>query len=142
MADGRFAILDPAAGISGDMLLGALLAAGAPAEWLRELPARLGLSGVRVEIHEVQRCGIQATKVDVVLPDGTREHPSALVPVSNGPPHQHTPDHAHAHSHPHTHGDQGPHRHVSELIAAVERAPVSTWVRERAVRAFRLLGEA
>ena len=130
MADGRFAILDPAAGISGDMLLGALLAAGAPAEWLRELPARLGLSGVRVEIHEVQRCGIQATKVDVVLPDGTQEHPSTLVAHSHVPPHQHAHDH------------QGPHRHVGELIAAVERAPLSTWVRERAVRAFRLLGGA
>ncbi len=36
----------------------------------------------------------------------------------------------------------GPHRHVGELIAVVERAPLSDWVRERAVRAFRLLGEA
>ena len=47
MSDGHFAILDPAAGISGDMLLGALVAAGAPADWLRALPARLGLAAPR-----------------------------------------------------------------------------------------------
>ena len=51
MADGRFAILDPAAGISGDMLLGALVAAGAPADWLRGLPAReLGEGLIRLSL--------------------------------------------------------------------------------------------
>ena len=81
MADGRFAILDPAAGISGDMLLGALVAAGAPTDWLRGLPARLGAPDVTVEITEVTRCGVRATKVDVVLPGGAREHPAELVAV-------------------------------------------------------------
>src|SRR5438067_1670901 len=33
-------------------------------------------------------------------------------------------------------------RHVGELVRLVEQAPVSQWVRERAVRAFRLIGEA
>ena len=33
----RIAILDPAAGISGDMTLGALLSLGAPAAWLEAL---------------------------------------------------------------------------------------------------------
>src|SRR5207237_5842786 len=33
-------------------------------------------------------------------------------------------------------------RHVGELVRLVERAPVSEWVRERALRAFRLVGEA
>ena len=65
MADGRFAILDPAAGISGDMLLGALVAAGAPAEWLEGLPARLGVPEVSVRIESVDRCGVRATKVNV-----------------------------------------------------------------------------
>jgi len=32
-------------------------------------------------------------------------------------------------------------RHVGELVGLVERAPLSDWVKERAVRAFRLLGE-
>ena len=67
---GRFAIIDPAAGISGDMLLGALVAVGAGEEWLRGLPARLGAPDVTVEITKVVRCGVRATKVDVVLPGG------------------------------------------------------------------------
>jgi uncharacterized protein (TIGR00299 family) protein len=129
MSDGRFAILDPAAGISGDMLLGALIAAGAPAEWLQAVPRRLGLPDVRVEIEEVDRCGVRATKVNVLLADGSHEPPSELV---------HEP-----HTHPHSHDNHhAPHRHVGELIEILERAPLSDWVRARAVRAFRLLGDA
>ena len=36
----------------------------------------------------------------------------------------------------------GEHHHIGDLIARIDRAPLSGWVRERAVRAFRLLGEA
>jgi uncharacterized protein (TIGR00299 family) protein len=137
MPDGRFAILDPVAGISGDMLLGALVAAGARPEWLRSLPARLGLPQVTIKIAPVDRCGLRATKVDVVLPDGSREEPSPVVHDHHaGSRHNH-------HSHSHDHGDGSlPHRHIGDLIAIIERAELSDWVRERAVRAFQLLGEA
>ena len=37
----RIAIIDPAAGISGDMTLGALLSLGLPVGWLEELPAQI-----------------------------------------------------------------------------------------------------
>jgi len=140
MHDGRFAILDPAAGISGDMLLGALIAAGAPPEWLRALPARLGFPEVRVDITPAVRCGVGATKVDVVLPGQMQEHPAEPV-SSHGHFHEH--DHPRGHSHAPDHGHaHGPHRHIGELIARIEQAPLSDWVRERAVRAFRLLGDA
>ena len=43
----RIAILDPFSGISGDMTLGALLGVGLDPEWLRALPATLGLTDVR-----------------------------------------------------------------------------------------------
>jgi len=62
------AILDPFSGIAGDMTLGALIACGLDPEWLRALPARLGLDGVRVDIAEVQRAGIACVKVDFVIP--------------------------------------------------------------------------
>jgi pyridinium-3,5-bisthiocarboxylic acid mononucleotide nickel chelatase len=102
----RIAILDPAAGISGDMTLGALLSLGLPASWLEELPARLGLSAVRVTVRDARRAGVTCKQVQFAIP-------------------------------PQPHG-----RHVGELVGLVERAPLSTWVKERAVRAFRLLGEA
>ncbi len=132
MSDGRFAILDPVAGASGDMLLGALIAAGAEPDWLRALPGRLGFPGVRVDISQVDRCGVIATKVDIRLPDGTQELPSR--PIGEHDEHR---EHEHLEGH-----DHGPHRHIGELIELIERADLSVPVRERAVRAFRLLGEA
>src|SRR5438876_5911865 len=102
----RIAILDPAAGISGDMTLGALLSLGLPASWLQELPGRLGVGDVRVTVRDVRRSGITCKQIAFDIP----EQP---------------------------HG-----RHVGELVRLVERAPISDWVKERAVRAFRLLGEA
>ena len=55
MADGRFAIIDPAAGISGDMLLGALVDAGLPVAALQEVVDALGLPGVRVTARRVRK---------------------------------------------------------------------------------------
>src|SRR3954470_7183374 len=102
----RIAILDPAAGISGDMTLGALLSLGLPASWLEELPKRLGVANVGVTVRDVPRAGITCKQIDFKIPDQP-------------------------------HG-----RHVGELVKLVERAPISDWVKERAVRAFRLVGEA
>jgi uncharacterized protein (TIGR00299 family) protein len=102
----RIAILDPAAGISGDMTLGALLSLGLPVSWLEELPQRLGVANVRVSVRDVRRSGITCKQIDFKIP----EQP---------------------------HG-----RHVGELVTLVEQAPISDWVKERAVRAFRLVGEA
>ncbi|HEY8105706.1 MAG TPA: LarC family nickel insertion protein, partial [Gemmatimonadales bacterium] len=150
MSEGRFAILDPAAGISGDMLLGALVAAGAPESWLKGLPARLGIPEVEIDIRRVSRASIGAVKVDVRLPGGRIEGPGDADPPAG---HTHPPaespssqpHHAHHSSQqaPHGHGHlDGPHRHVGELLAIIERAPLTPWVKERATRAFRLVGEA
>ena len=54
----QIAILDPFAGISGDMLLGALIDSGLDPEWLRGLPARMGFPTVGVHIDKVVRCSV------------------------------------------------------------------------------------
>ncbi|MFL5605396.1 MAG: nickel pincer cofactor biosynthesis protein LarC [Gemmatimonadaceae bacterium] len=64
----RTAILDPFSGIAGDMTLGALLGVGLDAEWLRALPAKLGLDDVRVDIREVLRGELVCWKVDFEIP--------------------------------------------------------------------------
>jgi uncharacterized protein (TIGR00299 family) protein len=65
----RTALLDPFSGISGDMTLGALLGVGLDPDWLRSLPARMGLDDVRVEIREVLRGELVCWKVDFDIPD-------------------------------------------------------------------------
>ena len=68
----RIAILDPAAGISGDMTLGALLSLGVPGAWLKELPARLGVGDVRVTVRDVRRSGITCKQVEFDIPEQPR----------------------------------------------------------------------
>jgi pyridinium-3,5-bisthiocarboxylic acid mononucleotide nickel chelatase len=60
------AYLDCVGGLAGDMLIAALLDAGAPEESLREVPGRLGLDGVELRVERVERHGIGALHLDVV----------------------------------------------------------------------------
>ena len=65
---GSLAILDPFSGIAGDMMLGALVAVGLDADWVRDLPNVLGIGGVRVRVREVLRAEIVCWKVDFDIP--------------------------------------------------------------------------
>jgi pyridinium-3,5-bisthiocarboxylic acid mononucleotide nickel chelatase len=69
--------LDCFSGISGDMMLGALVDAGIELEAIQAGVASLGLANCRLVAREVKRRGFRATKVDV----------------------QHEPEHAHRHLH-------------------------------------------
>ena len=63
--------LDCYSGVSGDMLLGALVDAGVPLPYLSATLAALSLAGyVGLEAREVQRGGLRATKVDVAASRG------------------------------------------------------------------------
>ena len=62
----RIAYLDCVGGLAGDMVLGALLDAGAPSDVLEETVRALGLADVKVEIDRVTRGGVQATAVRVI----------------------------------------------------------------------------
>ena len=63
------AVIDPFAGISGDMTLGALLSLGVPESWLQDLPGRLGLGGVEVSIRDARRAGVTCKQVEFAIPD-------------------------------------------------------------------------
>ncbi len=64
--------LDCSAGVSGDMLLGALVDAGADLGVLQEAVDRVGVEPVRLERSTVTRAGIGACKVDVVVDERPR----------------------------------------------------------------------
>ena len=68
----KVAILDPASGIAGDMVIGALVDVGLDKAWLERLPSVLGLDGVGVRIADVQRSGVHCVKVDFDIPQQPR----------------------------------------------------------------------
>src|SRR6185437_11091388 len=98
----RIAYLDCFAGISGDMLLGALLDAGVAPQILHDAVASLNL-GASLRIEKVDRSGISSTKVFVL--DNTDAIAETGVPDA----HDHT-HHKHEKSGHHHHG-----RHLSSI---------------------------
>lgn len=64
----RVLIFDPFAGISGDMMLGALIDLGLGEDWLREFVASLDLGVIGVGVERVRRCDIACVKVSFELP--------------------------------------------------------------------------
>ncbi len=160
----RTAYLEAVGGLSGDMLLGALVDAGLTLDALSETIALLGLDDeVRVTARAVSKCGISATKVDVERIEDDHHH-AEHDPHEAGheQAHEHG-DHGRAHDHDHEHSDHGhDHRHeddaqvharaherhhhgrsASELIEVIEAATgLEDSVRERSVAIIRELAEA
>ena len=148
----RTLAFDGRTGASGDMLMGALVAAGADPGVLDDLAAQLP---VTYRVHDVDRNGITATKVDVVHEDATDEDRTD----ENGDhddhehdheDHEHEHDHDghgdHDHSHDHVHGDSseghGASRSYTAVVEFVESLDLPSGVREDALAVFELLGEA
>jgi uncharacterized protein (TIGR00299 family) protein len=123
----RIGYLECFSGISGDMLLGALVDAGVPFKVLTDTAAALNV-GVRLEMRKVSRGGLAAIKVDVVTQgSGVRDQGSGIR------------DQRSEHEHGHVHA---PHRSLSTILGIIQDAPLADAVKQRSARAFQLLGEA
>ncbi len=81
----RVLYFDCFAGVSGDMMVGALLDLGLDFDHLKEELAGLGLSGYRLSVDSVTRGGIAATRfnVEVEEKDQPARHLSDIVELIN-----------------------------------------------------------
>ena len=70
----RIAYFDTVAGIAGDMTLAAFVSAGLPLEELAEELKKLPVSGFELMGRHVQRNGIDAVHIEVVVSEGTHYH--------------------------------------------------------------------
>lgn len=126
------------------MLLGALVDTGVPISLLEHTTAALNV-GARLEMRKVVRAGLTGTKVDVISPaDQAHAHQH-----SHDEPHAHDHQHEHTHSHRHTDGNSHTHEHthdahrsLSAIMRIIKHAPLTPLVKEQAISAFQLLGEA
>ena len=142
----RLVYFDCASGASGDMLLGALVDLGLPLDALRAELAKVPLQGYRLEARKVQRSGLQATKVDVLIPGQAHEHGHPHSPAHShaGHGHDHAHDHGrdHKHDHGHDHKPDHGHRGLRDILGLIERSTLDLAVKERAAGLFRRLAEA
>jgi hypothetical protein len=147
----RIGYLECFAGISGDMLLGALVDAGVSRALLEDTAKALDI-GATLRFSTANRSGITATKVDVLdaASGEMAEHVHEHHPEH---PHSHEHDHSHDHSHEqkdehdHDHGQQHSHRHVhgrswKQIRELIEQSSLAPDVRALALRAFELLAHA
>ncbi|MGC2794639.1 MAG: nickel pincer cofactor biosynthesis protein LarC [Candidatus Sulfotelmatobacter sp.] len=154
----RIAYLECFSGMSGDMFLGALVAAGVPGRVFEETVAGLGV-GAKLEISRVVRSGISAIKVDVYV-DGKKDLPREAYREGQGQhSHLHSGDdhehehHAHSHSHPGEtraepalslpKGVPAPHEHsrgLSEIRRIISAASISESAKKTAIAIFEALG--
>lgn len=70
----KIAYFDTIAGVAGDMTLAAFISAGLPLDELREEIAKLQLDGVEIEGSHIQRNGIDAVRIDVVISTTQTHH--------------------------------------------------------------------
>jgi uncharacterized protein (TIGR00299 family) protein len=128
----RLLYFDCFSGISGDMVLGALLDAGLPFAELERALGSLAVSGYHVHAAQVLRAGIAATKFTVHDHghDSTQHHHPDHGAHTR---HDHSaPDHSHAH----------PHRSLPEIYSLIDTSALSPAGRDRAKALFQRLAEA
>jgi len=122
----RTLAFDGRMGAAGDMLLGALLAAGADPDALSPVEDALD---VEYAVSTADRNGISATSVDVLLTDAA------------GDSHDHAGSQDHDDDHTHAEG-HGPERTYPEVVDIVEGMDLPEAVEADALAVFELLGEA
>ncbi|MED3893046.1 LarC family nickel insertion protein [Peribacillus frigoritolerans] len=163
----RTLYFDCFSGISGDMVIGALIDAGADPVQMEEELKKLNMDEeYNLSWGKVVKNGITSTKFDVILTsksDQTHEHSHSHEQEhshehehSHGHSHSHGQDHRHGHSHSHEHehslGHEHNHSHVphnhhgsrtyKQIVEAINEANFNESVANMSLAIFKKIGEA
>ena len=137
----RVAYLDCFSGISGDMFLAALIDAGVSPKLFEETVAALNI-GATLEISKVNRSGITATKVDVIVNGEKDSPPEGRTRVSDPHEHSHSHDHGHPHEHQHEPHAREHGRGLTEIRELIQHSNIGAHAKSTAIAIFEKLGAA
>ncbi len=132
----KIAYFDCFSGISGDMVLGALVDGGVDPDALSTELAKLKLDEFTLRFEKATKHSISGTRAVVETADpteGSHGHND-----SSETHHHHTHEHEH-HDHSHTHG---PSRHLSDIFAILDNSDLGEVIIDRAKRIFDRLAAA
>lgn len=131
--------IDCFSGISGDMMIGALLDAGGDFTALEKSLQTLGLQDeYELSVEKVNKNGITSTKFDVKLLNESHAHD---VPYHGEDSHHHDHHHHEGHSH-HHHHDHHHHRSYTDIVNLIETTDLSDQVKDMSLDLFQKIGEA
>ncbi|WP_454861333.1 LarC family nickel insertion protein [Peribacillus frigoritolerans] len=145
----RTLYFDCFSGISGDMVIGALIDAGADPVQMEEELKKLNMDEeYNLSWGKVVKNGITSTKFDVILTsksDQTHEH-------SHSHEHEHSHGHSHSHGHEQSLGHEHNHSHVphshhgsrtyKQIVEAINEANFNESVANMSLAIFKKIGEA
>lgn len=138
------------AGISGDMLVAALLDLGADKEALDKALQSIPAKGFEYKISRVSKAGVDCCDFDVILDEehANHDHDMAFLhgngdAVVHSHEHEHHHDHDHEHSHvPHEHHHHHEHRGLQEVIAIIDATDMSAAGKALALKIFDIIADA
>lgn len=141
----RAIYLDTFAGISGNMLLGALIDAGFPLEILKKELRKLNIGDYKLLCHKVNKLGIEATYFNVLLSDEHvhhhEEHQHEHV-HNHEHSHGHSEQHLHAHAHVQPHVHHHEHRNLHDIMHIINSSDLSDSIKTKAGAVFTAIAEA
>ncbi len=117
----KIAYFDCFSGISGDMILGALLDAGLPLADLNREITKLGVQDVAIECESTARHAIAATRAKVCVAGTPLADAEHHLDLSGEPTHAH------------------PHAHLKDITSRIAASRLDDIVKERSIRVFERL---
>lgn len=151
----RTLYFDCFSGASGDMILGALIDAGADFEKIREGLAKLDMGGYTLGVKKVNKHGVMASQFLVHIEGDQHGHHGHAHAHHHEHPHEHGHEHGHDHGHGHHHGTKHehahshahdahshqPHRHLKDIETLIHKADLPEDVKTASLKTFRRIGE-
>lgn len=151
-------------GISGDMLVAALLGLGADEEVLRKALDSIPAQGFTYVVSRVKKAGVDCCDFAVILDEEHENHDHDMEYLHahgyehthdhHHHEHEHTHDHQHEHGHGHEHGHQHQHetlhevhhrhehRGLKEIIAIINEVSMTASARALALKIFDIIAVA
>lgn len=145
---GQTLYLECYSGISGDMMVAALLDLGADQASLQHTLNSLCIENFQTEIRRVKKAALDACDFNVILDahhenhDHDMEYLHSHTPGHTAQHQHHTQEHTHQNQHTHVHQHEHEHRSLSDIIDIINQADMTNTAKRTATKIFMILGEA